>query len=148
MPGSDVDGRPDQGGVAHQLLDLAGAVGGQRGADVPAGPLEVVDEEVAPGQPGADLAHLEPVAVGACRLQRVVEDAAGLVDQARLEQHLGMVEASPVAADRGIHPVGGPHQHQGPREVSVDEGQAGQVVPGLELLVREPVGARRSRPLG
>ena len=106
---------------------------------MPPRPVEVAGQEVAARQTRADLALLEPVAVAPRRVQRVPERAAGPVDEPGLEQDLAVVEPGPVAGDRGVHPVGGAHQHEGPGEVSVDEREAGEVVPGLELLVDEPV---------
>ena len=57
--------------------------------------VEVVDEEVAAGQPQADLALLEAVAVTAGGDQGVLQGGAGPVDEPGLEQHLGMLEAEP-----------------------------------------------------
>ena len=101
--------------------------------------VEVAGEQVAAGQPQADLALLEPVALAARRREGLGQRRPGAVDEPGLEEHLGLVEPGPVTRDRGIHGVGLTHQDQGPGEVPVDEGQAGEVVPGLELLVGQPV---------
>ena len=139
VPGGDVDRGADELGLGHELVGLPRAVGGGGGADVLAGAVEVVDEQVAAGQAQADLALLEAVAVVAGRDERVLERRPGAVDEAGLEQHLGVVEPGPVTGHGGIHGVGLAHEEEGLREVTVDEGDDGPVVPGLELLVDEAV---------
>ena len=132
-------------------MDLARAVGGHGRLDVPPGTREVAGQEVAPRESGADLTLLQPVAVAPRRVEGVPEGVAGAVDEPGLEEHFAVVEPGPVPGDRGVHPVGGAHQHERPGEVAVDEGEAGEVVPGLELLVHEPVlgrGADRPRQVG
>ena len=140
VAGGDVDGGPDQLGLGDELVRLPGAVGGGGRADVLPGTVEVIDEQVAAGQSQADLTLLEAVSVVPGGDQRLLEGGAGAVDETGLEQHLGVVELGPVAGDRSVHRVGLTHQHQGPRQVAVDEGHDGLVVARLELLVDQVVG--------
>jgi hypothetical protein len=139
VAGGDVDGGPHELGLAHELDRLAGAVGRRRLADVAASAVEVAGEQVAPGQPQADLSLLEPVALAAGCGEGLGESCPGAVDEPGLEQHLGLVQPGPVPRDRGVHGVGLAHQDQRSRQVTVDERQAGEVVAGLELLVGQAV---------
>ena len=143
----------DQGGVAQQLVDLAGAVCRHRRADVGGGRRR--DRRRA-GRIGPGRALISPSS-RRCPSRRAASKGllqrrfARPVDQAGLEKHLRTVETCAVPADVGIHAVGRAHEDECPGQVAVDEGEAGEVVSGLELLVDEAgaaaiVAAREGRP--